>query len=194
MSHTPPGVIWGPTGLTVTIQVRNAGKTPAVLTGLLLKTFLLEPNDQLPPRPDYSTNDPPEPQEGFLAAEDKIFVTRTFHLADGDVEAVRSGLLTLYLLGYVDYVDFFEKPHRAGYARVYDVGLEIRPTISPSYRTTGTTTTNLFRAGPNRPLSTASARPANLISQPHARRSDHQARADQQEGPYSLPAGKLGPS
>ena len=65
---------------------------------------------------------PPEPQEGFLAAEDKIFVTRTFHLADGDVEAVRSGLLTLYLLGYVDYVDIFEKPHRAGYARVYDVG------------------------------------------------------------------------
>ena len=27
----------------------------------------------------------------------------------------------LYLFGYVDYVDIFDKPHRAGYARVYDL-------------------------------------------------------------------------
>ena len=48
---------------------------------------------------------------------DHIFIYATFPLAE--FQQVLLGQLTLYLFGYVDYIDAFGQRHRGGYARLF---------------------------------------------------------------------------
>jgi hypothetical protein len=60
------------------------------VTDLLLKHAVLAPEEELPPEPDYGVSEP-EPKEAFLAARDKIFVSRSFDMTAEEVEAVKRG-------------------------------------------------------------------------------------------------------
>jgi hypothetical protein len=130
ISHTAPGIVFDAASSKLEVQIKNAGRTPASVIDLLLKQVILNANEELPLVPDYSALEP-EPKEAFLAAGDKVFVSRSFDLKHSELEAVRSGAARLFLFGYVDYVDVFNKHHRAGYARSYEPS---RDTGDPSKR------------------------------------------------------------
>ena len=124
MSHTPPGAIFEPAKLKVEVQIKNAGRTPASLKDLLLRHVVMDAGEDLPPQPNYGATEP-ETKEAFLAARDKIYVSRSFDMTTDEVEAVRRGSRRLVIYGYVDYVDVFENYYRAGYARAYERSRDI---------------------------------------------------------------------
>lgn len=109
MSHVSPGAMFDTAKLSVQVQIKNGGRTPAQVTDLLLK-FTTSP---LPIRPDYTKEEgAPASQEWYLRAGDKVFVTVSFDVTPQDVQAVRGGRLPLFVFGYVDYEDVFGVRHR----------------------------------------------------------------------------------
>jgi hypothetical protein len=71
----------------------------------------------LPERPTYEGTQGYPSARAFLVANDRIFTHATFPLPE--FQQVLLGQLTLYLFGYVDYVDAFGQRHRGGYARLF---------------------------------------------------------------------------
>jgi hypothetical protein len=121
MSHRTPGLnILEPEGtFAVEMGVKNWGRTPAVVTDILLKAAVLPTGGHLPVVPDYSINrEPQDIANAFLVAGEEIFLHQIFDPVDW--ETIRSGTSVLYLFGYVDYMDQFNQRHRGGYARLYD--------------------------------------------------------------------------
>jgi hypothetical protein len=127
LSHTSPGAKFEAPGFSLQVQVKNAGRTPASIIDLLLKYAVVEPGEALPAVPDYSTTEPHETQELFIASGEPVFVGRTFAMTDEQVRRVKDGSLGLYVYGYVDYLDVFNKAHKSGYARIYDPSRDVGP-------------------------------------------------------------------
>jgi hypothetical protein len=129
MSHAPPGVYCidnytmnptpgpvNPNGMvTVRIQIRNHGATPA---NILAATVVAHIDTELPSDPPYT--DDKDWGAYFLMPNESFWVERMIHnpLDDDDrYRRIQDGTLTLWVLGYVDYTDVFGTTHRAGYAR-----------------------------------------------------------------------------
>lgn len=126
MSHVPPGL--DTDEFKITIRVKNFGKTPARVTNLLIKSSILAATATLP-EPDYSASEEEiaESKQAFLVPKDRIFVGRPFTIAPTDWAAIIAGLKTLYIYGYVDYIDAFKRRFRGGYGRVFVPGLDVGP-------------------------------------------------------------------
>jgi hypothetical protein len=119
MSHEAPGVVFDTEGLSsLTIKIKNYGRTPAKVTDTLLKPVILPPSEKLPPKPNYiREKENLESPKAFLVRDDYFIVTEYFDTKEQ--LAIQEGPAILYLIGYVDYVDAFDRRHRGGYARKY---------------------------------------------------------------------------
>lgn len=132
MSHHPPGVyidiavtsgVDGHDRATVTmnIQVRNAGNTPGVITHVLVQPYIANAN-RLPTNPEsaYRAEDYEHPLFYSLVKGDTFTLRRTFESIDAAYISNRDAGWNLWIIGYVDYIDKFNRHHRSGYARRYD--------------------------------------------------------------------------
>ncbi len=127
LSAPPPGITIDPViipgpgdakqNVAVYLGVKNLGNTPANVTYTLLHFMITD--QPLPESPPYD--------ESLLQ---RIYVsvvkTNSVTIFQNSVlelftieEKIRKGVLTLYVLGYVDYIDKFNGRHRCGFARVY---------------------------------------------------------------------------
>src|SRR6476646_2301502 len=68
MSHNPPGLVIQNNEVKVSVQVRNAGRTPATVSGALLKLQINPIGTKLPAEPDYGGGIDLESSSGFLVA------------------------------------------------------------------------------------------------------------------------------
>ena len=140
MSHNRPGLIiddlavesastmTGGDGISrqdirVNVKVQNAGNTPATVTYRLLQ--LVFTDNPLPNVPAYNATDG-EVVRVHLVKNESFNVFVNWNVEAASVEAVRSGGMTLYMLGYVDYIDKFGERHRSGYARAYNPSIDAR--------------------------------------------------------------------
>ena len=113
MSHVEPGLVFATDGnVRVTVQVKNFGRTPANITDVVVTPFVVRPRMALPEKPIYEGTQGYPAARAFLVANNRIFTHAAFPLPE--FQQVLLGQLTLYLLGYVDYVDAFGQRHRGG--------------------------------------------------------------------------------
>jgi hypothetical protein len=120
MSHKAPGIeVQGNSGLFyIDISIQNFGQTPAYVTDIVLKPVVIIHNRQLPANPDYSGIRTVFPK-AFLVANEAFYLTHVLRVDPGEIDAVKSLMSDLYVIGYVDYIDKFGDRHRGGYARRY---------------------------------------------------------------------------
>jgi hypothetical protein len=135
MSHRPPGlsveqpgaagVLFGPDvrGCGFVIEIKNHGRTPARITDALIKFLPLPTGEHLPEQPNYDDALPREQAKFFLVAGD-LFIFQGGYLIEGWASVRSLKTVTLYVYGYVDYIDKFGRRHRAGYGRVFDPALD----------------------------------------------------------------------
>lgn len=125
MSHNPPGFIIAAASvnnarsLRVVIAVTNKGNTPARVTDA--QVFVHYSSNPLPADPPYATLTGP-PSTAYLVKNEQFNIDSPFSYPEHIWAQIQAGGLTLWVLGYVDYVDAFNQRHRAGYARRYAPG------------------------------------------------------------------------
>jgi len=126
MSHLPPGAWFGPVvgaatsqpmqhrNIGVAVQIENCGNTPARITAIAIHPFI---GDSLPEEPQYdgTTGD-----AAFLVKSGTFQVQAITTRPPFQIDRILDGEVTLWMIGYVDYIDSFGGRHRSGYARVYD--------------------------------------------------------------------------
>jgi hypothetical protein len=109
------------------IGIKNFGRTPANVTDVLIKALLLPSSQALPEIPDYARERKDSPK-AFLVSGDEFFYTDVVKISAAEVPQLRNETITLWLYGYVDYIDQFGQRHRGGYARVYSPAFDNRGT------------------------------------------------------------------
>ena len=94
------------------------------MTDVLLCWLILPKADRLPAAPTYPPPENPDtPTSEFLVADDSFLYWKTFDgISDNHLAGIKAGIETLWIYGYVDYIDKFQERHRGGYARVYEPG------------------------------------------------------------------------
>jgi hypothetical protein len=102
---------------TLTIKVKNHGRTPATVTDVYLS--LLVSADPLPNDPPY-TSGPREPIAAFLMASECFYQPIDLPFSEQDERKFRIDGARIWLIGYVDYQDQFDVLHRSGYARFFE--------------------------------------------------------------------------
>ena len=125
-SPVPPGIEFGElianpnlVGITCKIEIKNYGQTPANVTGVIVKTIVLPKGQELPDVPDYSAPDP-DFSGHFLAKDEPFYKTHgEYGSIAKNLSEIQSGELSLFIYGYIDYIDAFDRRHRTGFARVY---------------------------------------------------------------------------
>lgn len=116
-----PGLLIGNDGsVLVSLEIRNHGRTPAMVTDVVVAIDQMATGQVLAEKPLYRRQGGAGVAEAFLVADDSIFYPVSGALDEPQLAAVRSGAITLVVYGYVDYIDAFGVPHRGGYARTYD--------------------------------------------------------------------------
>jgi hypothetical protein len=127
MSHERPGVQFASGSWFVTSKTINYGRTPADVTDIHVTRLILPIGDNLPVDPPYNRGQGNrQAPRAFLVTQDRVFTGFGGPLSDSELSEIRAGFVRLYIFGYVDYVDRFKKRHRAGYARMYQPGIDIR--------------------------------------------------------------------
>jgi hypothetical protein len=121
MSHVPPGLVpgvlvGGVLAVNASVAVQNKGSTPARVINAEL--FAHQSTNPLPDEPPYGIPTDP-PSSAYLVKDEQFYVSGTFNLTQADWAQIQASARTLWLLGYVDYIDVFDQRHRAGYARRY---------------------------------------------------------------------------
>jgi len=110
--------------LNIEVSIFNWGRTPSQVGPASLWKFIA---DALPAnRPDDSADLIAE-SYGFVVPNGKIQVKQTIDLSPREWDSIgpkASPRQTLWLLGYIDYVDQFGHRHRGRYARRVTVGAE----------------------------------------------------------------------
>jgi len=127
LSHVPPGIqMESDRFFWMTLQVKNFGNTPALITEVFLTVKLLHKTSALPSIPDYGKPDR-QPRQAFLVRNEKFFFsTSPQQLTEGDLRNIKAEFQRMYVMGFVDYMDNFGGRHRAGYARIYRADLDDR--------------------------------------------------------------------
>lgn len=126
MSHKPPGVQVDSSTYYVVMQIKNWGDTPARITETLVKFDIRQKDDPPPSTPDYKTNHPTPSIQAFLVRDEEIFYAPGISITIDDVVPIRSEQKTLWIYGYVDYIDIFGVEHRAGYGRYYSPVFDVQ--------------------------------------------------------------------
>jgi len=120
LSHMPPGVWFGQNGeVSVQMRVKNFGKTPA-RTQRVNVEFLYLPDNIIPLDPPLINS--LNAVLSFMLPNDEFFFTeeRGVLLGSEVVNRLMAGNGTLLVYGHVDYLDQFDRRHRAGYGRIYN--------------------------------------------------------------------------
>lgn len=120
MSHTEPGV--NPANKKVQMEIRNTGRTPARVVGVRLGPLVLDKGQLLPVNPPYELTVNLPGAQGFLPTTDFFFARLGLIIPDLEWGAITRDVRTLYVIGFVEYIDMFDIWHRAGYARRYAHG------------------------------------------------------------------------
>jgi len=127
MSHKPPGLRIGHEGAgdyRLDLEVTNFGRTPAMVTDVLVKLIALPPGQLLPLAPDYRLyHNPHASLKAFLVTNDTFTFTGWWGwpILTKLIGEIRSTTdEELYVVGYVNYTDAFGNRYRSGYARKYD--------------------------------------------------------------------------
>lgn len=119
MSHCQPLNLEDTAGsVRFKMEIKNWGRTPIQVSGLLLFPHILDANEPLPKDPPYRGNDRRSAHALLVSGENFFFFQ--YVSAGENYRAVRGGTKILYLIGYVDYTDKFGIKRRGGYARQYD--------------------------------------------------------------------------
>jgi hypothetical protein len=128
ISHPSPGIrqLNDNGSISLTVSIKNYGRTPARVTDVVIKPIVVRPGQQLPPLPDYTVRrEDPKPQ-AFLVSDDEFFLHRSYRITTDEMSEVKDQTSVLYIIGYVDYVDQFDQQHRGGYGREYRLGADDR--------------------------------------------------------------------
>jgi hypothetical protein len=121
LSHTSPGVQPDQSGgYFVRVEIHNAGRTPATVIEMFVKPAFVSIASTLPVTPDYSRQRTEPPRRGFLVADMSAYFNEQFDISTEQANQIVAGSLTLYVIGYVDYIDAFGQHHRGGYARRFE--------------------------------------------------------------------------
>jgi len=126
ISHTAPGLNLGQ-GVTlyprhgaaahINFVIKNIGRTPAIISNLVINPYLHDSRLPLPPEPPYDNTS--VPVQDFMYGGDVHNLRFDFDIPGEDMIQIADKTKTLYILSYVDYVDQFGINHRTGYARHY---------------------------------------------------------------------------
>lgn len=121
LSHRSPGITVhaGTELFEVTNVVKNFGQTPAEITDVVLTPLVLPAGQRLPAEPTYRRNDGGFAPQSFLVADEEFSYLRFYNVQPGQMNEVLEFRSILYFIGYVDYIDRFDRRHRAGYARQF---------------------------------------------------------------------------
>lgn len=133
MSHYPPGLVrFNDTRMyEVRIRVKNFGQTPATIKTIVIKDEIRDNTNPLPDVPDYTSKRPNPITDVFLVTNDEFTIYYAPTILGPEMKSIERREKILFIYGYVDYVDKFEIRHRAGYARLYDPGIDYRgPDVS----------------------------------------------------------------
>jgi hypothetical protein len=132
ISHeTPPGLFLGapPMGRArLSIHIRNSGNTPAAFTKAVMRAVVYRQDETLPTTPDYG--DHTSAGSGYLVKADFVTIRADLRIEGAEnwqIAPYPGGRHTLYIIGYVDYIDAFQVRHRYGFGRRYDPGIDHRP-------------------------------------------------------------------
>lgn len=101
--------------MSVTLEVKNHGKTPADLLGGIV-SLVIEDN---PPQSTSPTNFFSYLPPFFLVSGDTKKWRPTFHLPETLYENIQRANPQLWVVGYIDYRDRFGDKHRCNYGRHY---------------------------------------------------------------------------
>ena len=124
VSYVPPGLVTDeppsdgpeasePQELRLAIEVTNRGSAAANITAYLLTYHI---GHRLPEEPPYGKAQASS-SKAFLAADHSFRFKSALAVSAKDMTTVRTGEASLWILGYVDYRDGFQKRYRSGYAR-----------------------------------------------------------------------------
>ena len=119
MSHLPPGLLAEPAvdgvhTVRVSVAIENKGNTPARV--LNAELFAHSTANPLPDDPPYNPpTDPPD--TAYLVKDERFHMNSAFPFPEDRWAQIQNGKCTLWLLGYVDYADVFNRRHRAGSGR-----------------------------------------------------------------------------
>ena len=132
ISHVPPGLGMDDIGgVWVEMRVKNFGRTPGRTERINIDFLYLEDAQFVPDTPPRIERQ--ETVSVFLVTQDEFFFNHQRALGATVVDNLREGKGTLLVWGYVDYLDAFNRPHRAGYGRIYNASLD-----DPRHYRTGT--------------------------------------------------------
>ncbi|MFZ6843674.1 hypothetical protein [Undibacterium sp. RuTC16W] len=119
-----PGLKWinASTGLfEVHIAIMNHGRTPGNVTDVAIGSKILENGEQLGNTDIAAREVIPK---AFLVPNDSLPHSRNFNINGQSINDVKTGNKTLWVFGYIDYVDIFHMRRRSGFARIYQPRLD----------------------------------------------------------------------
>jgi hypothetical protein len=128
ISHKRPGVVLdeGYKSVRVDFEIKNFGRTPGRVTGVVLEVQVLPFLSELPEQPDYRKQSTAGSFGAFLVSGESFTSVQNFDLGGQSLGEIEDEDVRLWVYGYVDYIDQFGLRHRAGYGRRYMPELDER--------------------------------------------------------------------
>lgn len=129
LSHNPPGVQFNDSAygeFWVSIHLKNYGQTPATAIECVICHACLPSGEKLPAHPNYDVPTAQRSQlQAFLVRDDYAGYAYESRFPPQHLISVKNGSYKLWVYGYIEYVDMFQRRHVAGYGRMYDHRLDI---------------------------------------------------------------------
>ena len=105
------------TFLEVRPHIKNYGKTPAQITRFGISDDKISPAGKLQAEPNYKY----EQHVDIVLPQDQTIQPLKIMIPQTEFIAVRQGDPILYIYGFIDYVDFGDKPRKSRFCFVYNV-------------------------------------------------------------------------
>ncbi len=103
------------TAVQFQMEIKNWGRTPVQITNVCLCAHIRDAADPLPKEPPYGAA---QSFYAFLVSQEAVYFSQNVSAGE-QTSDVQDGNKTLYLIGYVDYVDKLGTKRRGGYGRQY---------------------------------------------------------------------------
>lgn len=124
LTFLPPGLKIESKGrVSVSASIKNAGRTPALVTDIYISGTVREHGNPL--EVDFFTRDFVDPVDrrkpsGFLVSGDSISEIKSLPLRDPQRQEIMDSAKRLWVYGWVDYRDAFGRPFRSFTVRMYE--------------------------------------------------------------------------
>ena len=120
-----PGIKWlNESMFEVRMSVLNQGRTPGTVLAAHLRCDVRENGAASENEAEQPTSNGRRTKGVFLVPQDSMPIARTFQLHQPNLNAVKDGSKTLWVLGQVDYLDTFGIEHRFIAKQRYQPALE----------------------------------------------------------------------